>query len=79
MIFPVGRGVTVDVIVPAASPIRSIADLKGKKVGSFAGAAGTATVLFRVITSKFHGFDPAKNLTRNNRFNSGFCLVSCVV
>ena len=48
------------VIVPVASPIRSIADLKGKKVGSFAGAAGTATVLFRVITSKFHGFDPAK-------------------
>jgi NitT/TauT family transport system substrate-binding protein len=60
MIFPVGRGVTVDVIVPVASPIRSIADLKGKKVGSFAGAAGTATVLFRVITSEFHGFDPAK-------------------
>ena len=60
MIFPVGRGVTVDVIVPAASPIKSIADLKGKKVGSFAGAAGTATVLFRVIASKFHGFDPGK-------------------
>lgn len=59
-IFPVGRGVTVDVIVPLASPIRRIDDLKGKKVGSFAGAAGTATVLFRVITSKFHGFDPGK-------------------
>lgn len=60
MIFPVGRGVTVDVIVPAGSPIKSIADLKGKKVGTFAGAAGTATVLFRVIASKFHGFDPGK-------------------
>ena len=60
MIFPVGRGVTVDVIVPAASPISSIAELKGKKVGSVRGAAGTATVLFRVIASKFHGFDPAK-------------------
>ena len=60
MIFPVGRGVTVDVIVPTASPIKSIAELKGKKVGSFAGAAGTATVLFRVIASKFHGFDPGK-------------------
>ena len=58
MMFPVGRGVTVDVIVPTASPIKSIADLKGKKVGTFAGAAGTATVLFRVIASKFHGFDP---------------------
>jgi NitT/TauT family transport system substrate-binding protein len=60
MIFPVGRGVTVDVLVPTDSPIKSIADLKGKKVGTFAGAAGTATVLFRVITSKFHGFDPGK-------------------
>lgn len=60
MIFPVGRGVTVDVIVPVSSPIKTIADLKGKKVGSFAGAAGTATVLFRVIASKFHGFDPGK-------------------
>ena len=60
MIFPVGRGTTVDVIVPKDSPIKSIADLKGKKVGSFAGAAGTATVLFRVIASKFHGFDPGK-------------------
>jgi ABC-type nitrate/sulfonate/bicarbonate transport system substrate-binding protein len=27
MIFPVGRGVTVDVIVPTDSPIKSIADL----------------------------------------------------
>jgi NitT/TauT family transport system substrate-binding protein len=60
MVFPVGRGVTVDVVVPAASPIKSIAELKGKKVGTFAGAAGTATVLFRVIASKFHGFDPGK-------------------
>ena len=61
MIFPVGRGVTVDVIVPTGSPIKTIADLKGKKVGSFAGAAGTATVLFRVVASKFHGFDPGKS------------------
>ena len=59
-VFPVGRGVTVDVIVPSGSPIKSIADLKGKKVGTFAGAAGTATVLFRVITSKLYGFDPGK-------------------
>lgn len=59
-IFPVGRGVTVDVVVPRDSPVKTIADLKGRKVGSFAGAAGTATVLFRVIASKFHGFDPGR-------------------
>ena len=44
MFFPVGRGVSLDVITLQNSPIRSIADLKGKKVGSYAGAAGTATV-----------------------------------
>lgn len=33
MVFPVGRGVTVDVVVPAASPIKSIAELKGKRSG----------------------------------------------
>ena len=59
-IYSVGRGATLDVIVPAASPLKSIADLKGKKVGSYAGAAGTATVLFRVIAAKFYGFDPGQ-------------------
>jgi ABC-type nitrate/sulfonate/bicarbonate transport system substrate-binding protein len=34
--------------------------LKGRKVGSYAGAAGTATVLFRVLTSRYYGYDPAK-------------------
>jgi NitT/TauT family transport system substrate-binding protein len=59
-IYSVGRGATLDVIVPQASPIKGLADLKGKKVGSYAGAAGTATVLFRVLTAKFYGFDPGK-------------------
>lgn len=57
-IYSVGRGATLDVIVPSASPARTLADLKGKKVGSYAGAAGTATVLFRVITARFYGYDP---------------------
>src|SRR5687768_144630 len=39
MIFPVGRGVSLDVLVPANSPANSLADLKGKKIGSYAGAA----------------------------------------
>jgi ABC-type nitrate/sulfonate/bicarbonate transport system substrate-binding protein len=60
MIFPVGRGISLDVVVPANSPIKSLADLKGKKIGSYAGAAGTATALLRVLTSKYFGFDPAK-------------------
>jgi NitT/TauT family transport system substrate-binding protein len=59
-IYSVGRGATLDVIVPQASPIKTLADLKGKKVGSYAGAAGTATVLFRVLTAKFYGYDAGK-------------------
>jgi NitT/TauT family transport system substrate-binding protein len=59
-IYSVGRGATLDVIVPQASPVKTLADLKGKKIGSYAGAAGTATVLFRVLTSKYFGFDPGK-------------------
>lgn len=60
MFYPVGRGVSLDIIAPSGSTFRTLEDLKGKKVGSYAGAAGTATVLFRVLTSKYYGFDPAK-------------------
>jgi len=59
-IYSVGRGATLDVIVPQGSPIRTLADLKGKKVGSYAGAAGTGTVLFRTLTAKYYGYDPGK-------------------
>lgn len=58
-IYSVGRGATLDVLVPVHSPAKSIADLKGKKIGSYAGAAGTATVLFRVLTAKYYGYDAA--------------------
>ncbi len=58
MIFPVGVGVTLDVIAPVNSTFKSLGDLKGKRVGSYAGAAGTATVLYRVLAKKFYGYDP---------------------
>lgn len=60
MIYPVGRGISLDVVVPANSPLKSLDDLKGKRIGSYAGAAGTATVLLRVLTSKYFGYDPGK-------------------
>jgi len=59
-IFAVGRGATLDVLVPTDSDIKSLADLKGKRVASYAGAAGTATALLRVVLNDFYGFDPAK-------------------
>ena len=58
MVYPVGRGVTLDVIAPKGSGFTSLGDLKGRMVGSYAGAAGTATVLFRVLASRYYGFDP---------------------
>jgi ABC-type nitrate/sulfonate/bicarbonate transport system substrate-binding protein len=61
MFFPIGKGVTLDVIAPKGSTYKTLGDLKGKKVGSYAGAAGTATVLFRVLTSRYYGYDPAKS------------------
>jgi len=60
MVFPVGRGTSLDVLVPVDSPVQSLADLKGRKVGSFAGAAGNATVLLRVLASQYYGYDPGK-------------------
>ena len=39
MFYPVGRGVSLDIIAPKGSAYNSLADLKGKKVGSYAGAA----------------------------------------
>ena len=60
MFLPVGRGVSLDIIAPRDSTYRTLADLKGKRVGSYAGAAGTATVLFRVLTTRYYGYDPGK-------------------
>lgn len=61
MIFPVGRGVTLDVITLEDAPYTSLGDLKDKTVGSYAGAAGTATVLFRVLAKNYYDFDPVAN------------------
>lgn len=59
MFFPIARGGSLDVLVPKASPIHSLADLKNKKIGTYAGAAGTGTVLLRVLTKNYFGYDPA--------------------
>lgn len=61
MVFPVAQGKALDVLVPTDSPIKAFGELKGKPIGTYAGAAGTATVLLRVIASKKYGFDPAED------------------
>lgn len=60
MFMPVGRGVSLDVMVRKDSPLRTLADLADRKIGSFAGASGTATVLLRVLTKNYYGYDPAE-------------------
>ena len=76
MFYPVGKGVTLDVIAPKNSTYKTLADLKGRKVGSYAGAAGTATVLFRVLTVRYYGYDPVKS---NDMQYAGPALMSALV
>src|SRR3990172_7910087 len=49
------------VMVKADSPIKSIAELKGKRVGLFGGPNSATTWLYRLIVEKFYGFDPMKD------------------
>lgn len=53
-------GYAVRVMVKADSPLKSVADLKGKRVGLFGGPGAVTTWLFRVVSVKFFGFDPTK-------------------
>ena len=45
------------VFVPLDSPVQSIADLRGKKMGSFGGPGSTTLAFFGVIASKWYGLD----------------------
>lgn len=52
---------TNDVMVKVDSPLKSIADLKGKRVGLFGGANSATTWLYRLVVDKFYGFDSMKD------------------
>lgn len=60
IVYPIARG-AVEVLVPKDSPIKSLADLKGKNVGTYAGPTGTATMLLRTLLADHYGFDPGKS------------------
>jgi ABC-type nitrate/sulfonate/bicarbonate transport system substrate-binding protein len=60
VVYPIARG-AVEVLVPKDSPIKTLADLKGKNVGTYAGPTGTATMLLRTLLADYYGFDPAKS------------------
>jgi ABC-type nitrate/sulfonate/bicarbonate transport system substrate-binding protein len=46
------------ILVPEDSDVRTIADLKGKKIGLFGGPGSGTTLLFRLLAKKYYGFDP---------------------
>ena len=76
VVYPIALGAGVDVLVPPNSPIKSLADLKGKKVASYAGPTGTATMLLRTLLTDFYGFDPAK--TNNLQYGSPPVLINAL-
>lgn len=47
-----------DVMVRPDSPIKSISDLKGKRIGLYGGPAGGTTAMFKVQAMRFFGLDP---------------------
>jgi len=53
-------GYTNDVMVRTDSPLKSIADLKGKRIGVFGGPSAATTWLFRLEAVRYFGFDPLK-------------------
>ncbi len=59
IVFPVSS-YTDDIVVPADSPLKSMADLKGKRVGISGGPASSGTWIFRTEAVRFFGFDPMK-------------------
>jgi NitT/TauT family transport system substrate-binding protein len=54
-------GYTNEVLVKADSSIKTMADLKGKRLGLFGGANAATSWLFRVLAVKHFGFDPNKD------------------
>jgi NitT/TauT family transport system substrate-binding protein len=58
-VFVPHTGTVGAIMVPAGSDIRSLADLKGKKLGIAGGALDKNWLLVRAYIRRTHGFDPA--------------------
>jgi ABC-type nitrate/sulfonate/bicarbonate transport system substrate-binding protein len=56
VIFGIFSPVNV-VLVPKDSPIKSVAELKGKRVGNFGGPGSATTSIFMAIAKRWHGLD----------------------
>lgn len=56
VIFGIFSPVNV-LLVPKDSPVKSLSDLKGKKVGNFGGPGSATTSIFMAIAKRWHGMD----------------------
>ncbi|MGE5817554.1 MAG: ABC transporter substrate-binding protein [Deltaproteobacteria bacterium] len=59
IVFPVSS-YTDDIVVRADSPLKTMADLKGKRIGISGGPASSGTWIFRTEAVRFFEFDPMK-------------------
>ncbi|MBI2369068.1 MAG: ABC transporter substrate-binding protein [Deltaproteobacteria bacterium] len=59
VIFGVNSPANV-VVVPKASPVRTVADLRGKKIGLFGGPGAMTSAMLFVIGKRWHGIDLQK-------------------
>ena len=50
------------VLVPQNSPVKSLAELRGKRVGNFGGPGSATTSIFMAIAKKWHGLDLQRDL-----------------
>ena len=49
-------------LVPKDSPVKSLADLRGKRVGNFGGPGSATTSIFMAIAKRWHGLDLQRDL-----------------
>lgn len=50
------------VLVPKDSPVKSLAELRGKKIGVFGGPGSATTSIFMAIAKRWHGLDLRRDL-----------------
>jgi len=49
-------------LVPKDSPVKTLADLRGKRVGNFGGPGAATTSIFMAIAKRWHGLDLQRDL-----------------
>lgn len=59
-VYPLARFINM-VLVKNESPLKTLEDVKGKKLGTFYAPTSVTSAIFRVAGLKYYGFDPYKD------------------